>query len=78
MKITVTEDIWEDGYEGCLTTKIETGEGSKSVSFGSGEPEDMNLIRDLSDAYSIKHMLVMAYHAGINNEDLEVIKQEVN
>lgn len=73
MKITTTER--PDGpYEpdGYLSTKIETKEGKSSASFGAGEPEDFSLTRDLSDAYEIKDMLILAYNAGKNGEELKV------
>lgn len=71
MKITVYEP--DDLYEGQMETKIETAEGSKSACFGSGEPEDMNLARDLSDSFSIYRMLIMAYNAGKNGETIETV-----
>jgi len=45
--------------------------GSDSVSIGEGEPEDMYLFRDLSDAYSISDLVSMAYQAGKNGEEFE-------
>jgi hypothetical protein len=75
MKITkITRMSNEYGYEmeSCLTTLIETQKGKLSASFGNGEPEDMTLGRDLSDAYSIEDMLVMAYEAGKSGEELEI------
>lgn len=68
MKITTIEP--EDYYEGVFEVILQTNEGEKSLSFGSGEPEDMNLARDLSDALSIPNLLIMAYNAGKNNEEL--------
>jgi len=77
--ITITSPDYdcpeEDGH---LTTTIETNDGSKSASFGHGEPEDMYLFRDLNDAYDIAPMLKMAYEAGKRGEELieESIKEE--
>jgi hypothetical protein len=62
--------------EGYTTTTIITGEGLKKVCFGSGEPEDMTLARDLNDALFIKEMLVMAYRAGKDGENLNVVEIE--
>jgi hypothetical protein len=74
MKIIIThtpdEDNWGQ-YEG-VSTKIITNEGTNSVSFFGGEPEDMTISRDLSGAWDISNLLVMAYNAGKNGEDLEI------
>lgn len=80
MKIKTIEIIDSDegqGY-GCsrLTIELETNEGTETLSFGGGEPEDNSLARDLSDAYDIPHSLEMAYKAGLNNEPLEIILEE--
>lgn len=74
MKIVQTES--GDGYEGRLEISISTDTGSDSVSFGNGEPEDMCLARDLSDAYSIVDMLVLAYEAGKRGETMEIVNEE--
>ena len=74
MKITVIHTPDEDNYgqyEG-VETQVETKDGSMSVDFSGGEPEDMTLSRDLCDAWSIKDLLIMAYNAGKNNESLEI------
>jgi|694.fasta_scaffold00478_23 hypothetical protein len=76
MKIIKTK--YENGdfmYEGSIEIELETFEGSKSVSFGHGEPEDNCLARDLSDALWIDTMLVMAYNAGKKGETLEIINE---
>ena len=40
----------------------------KRFSIGSGEPEDMYLFRDLSDALTVPELMRMAYEAGKNGE----------
>jgi hypothetical protein len=74
MKIIIThtpdEDNWGQ-YEG-VETEIITNEGASSVSFFGGEPEDMTIGRDLSDAWDISDLLIMAYNAGKNGEELEI------
>lgn len=70
MKIIVEEP--EDMYEGTLKVSLYTLEGKKTIRIGSGESEDMNLARDLSDALIIPKVLEMAYNAGKNGEDLEI------
>ncbi len=74
MKITVIHNPDKENwgqYAGVETILI-TNEGTKSVNFAGGEPEDMSIARDLSDAWSIKELLVSAYNAGKNGETLEI------
>jgi hypothetical protein len=76
MKIKVTHTTDEDNcgqYAGVMT-ELTTNEGILSVNFAGGEPEDMTLNRDLSDAWGISTMLVRAYNAGKNGEQLEIEK----
>ena len=73
MKITTY--IPEDLYEGIMELVLETNEGSKHIDFGNGEPEDMCLARDLNSALFIDELLIMAYNAGKNGEELEVIRE---
>lgn len=73
MKITTIDGTRDDGYEGWFETRIKTDDGKVlSASFGSGEPEDMSIARDLNDALYIKDMLIMAYNGGKNGEELEI------
>lgn len=71
MKIieTVTPGEWGDASH--IEIELTTDSGTTFCSFGEGEPEDMTLNRDLSDAFSIGDMLVMAYEAGKRGEELE-------
>jgi hypothetical protein len=66
----------KDLSEGSTTTTIITGKGERKVCFGSGEPEDMTLARDLNDALFIKEMLVMAFYAGKDGESLNITEME--
>jgi len=72
--------IWssypEDMYEGSMELTLEAGGKMSSISFGTGEPEDNSLARDLSDAMKIEGMLIAAYNAGKNGEDFELISEE--
>jgi hypothetical protein len=70
----ITEGRPKDFYEGRMDITIETSEGSVSAEFGRGEPEDMCLARDLSDAFRIKKMLLLAYEAGKKGEDCDKIR----
>ncbi len=70
MKIveTVTSGEWGDAH---IEIELITDSDKTSCSFGEGEPEDMTLNRDLSDAYNIADMLIIAYEAGKRGEELE-------
>lgn len=48
------------------------GEGKDilSVGFSEGEPEDMSLYRDLSDAYDIADLVEKAYELGRKGVDV--------
>lgn len=64
-----------DDVDSHIEIELTTEDGTSSVSFGEGEPEDMTLFRDLADAYSISDLLVMAYNAGKRGEELEIINE---
>lgn len=67
----ITETLPTDPYEGSWNLELETSKGKEYLSFGRGEPEDMCLARDLSDAFRIKDLILMAYEAGKVGEPLE-------
>jgi hypothetical protein len=73
MIITETHEFYNSDHDGAsnLTICIATKEGTSSISIGEGEPEDMYLFRDLSDAYDIADLLHMAYQAGLRGEEYE-------
>ena len=78
MKIKTFYDDGAPYYERDHFTLIATNdnEQSRTFSIGSGEPEDMYLFRNLSDALDVPDLMQMAYEAGKNGEDFEVIKVE--
>ena len=78
MKVVETITEGEYGEDVNLEVSLETLDFKGSVSFGSGEPEDMSLGRDLSDAYSISDLLKAAYDAGVRGEEyhFEQISEE--
>lgn len=43
-----------------------------------GEPEDNSLGRDLNFVYNIVPLMKMAYEAGKNGEELEIIDEKVD
>lgn len=65
------------GEKDQLLTEIVTESGKMSTKFGAGETKDFYLSRALKDAYNISKMLEMAYNAGKNGEELEIIKQTI-
>ena len=73
MKLTVTWPKEDDMFDGRITIVSEREDKKISLRFGAGEPEDMNLARDLSDALSIPDVIKMAYEAGKNGEEFEII-----
>ena len=74
MKITIihTPDEENEGMREGVEVVLLTNEGSNSVEFRGGEPEDMIVGRDLSDVWRISTLLEMAYNAGKNGETLEI------
>lgn len=74
MKLIETHEFYNSDHDGVSQVNIEliTDAGEKmDISIGEGEPEDMYLFRDLSDAYSIADMVMMAYEAGKRGEELD-------
>lgn len=74
MKVIETHEFYNsDHYDASnVIVKVIRDNGEKdSVSIGEGEPEDMYLFRDLSDAYSISNLIRMAYEAGKSGEPFE-------
>lgn len=77
MKITT---FYEDGeandyeYDNFVLKAINDKGEHKTFSIGAGEPEDMYLFRDLSDALSVPDLMYMAYEAGKNGESFEVME----
>lgn len=79
MKVTqITRVSDEHGSDSWLELTVSTEAGTSSVSFGEGEPEDMYLFRDLSDAYNIETLVQLAYEAGKRGEEYfyEEIEEE--
>lgn len=79
MKITKTtgkfdEDYWCDSSFGI---SLETDSYNKSFTIGNLTecPEDAILGRDLGFVYDIDEMLIAAYKAGKNGEELSIIEK---
>ena len=54
-----------------ISITLYTDYSTQSISIGEGEPEDMYLFRDLSDAYHIADAIRLAYEAGRRGEEFE-------
>lgn len=74
MKIKTFHDDGAPYYERDNFILVATNDQdqSRSFSIGSGEPEDMYLFRDLSDALDVPELMKMAYEAGKAGEDFEI------
>lgn len=62
----------EDDVDRCVEVALINDAGKKvqRVSFSEGEPEDMTLFRDLSDAYDIADLVEKAYELGRRGVDV--------
>lgn len=62
----------EDEVDRRVEVALADGDGKRiqSVSFSEGEPEDMTLHRDLSDAYEIMELVQVAYELGRNGVEV--------
>lgn len=72
MKVIETHEFYNSDHDDASQVIVEVirDNGEKdSVSIGEGEPEDMYLFRDLSDAYSIYNLVKLAYDAGKAGEE---------
>lgn len=70
MKVKVIFQKTEDGEN---DTGVEIIiDGKREFCIREGEPEDMLMWRDLSDAYNVEGMLQRAYLAGKNGEEFSI------
>lgn len=79
MKIIVetpkeVENSYGDERDG-ITIKID---GARVFSIWEGEPEDMRMYRDLSDALSVPSLLKYAYEAGKRGEEFIIEEVEID
>ncbi len=58
-------------YRGAMKITID---GKDVLKISEGEPEDMVLYRDLEDVYEIPDLLKLAYEAGKNGDDFEILE----
>lgn len=72
MKVLETiERYGEDGDSRITVLLTDDNDKKFKVSFGEGEPEDMYLYRDLSDAYGLVDFAKLAFEAGKRGESWE-------
>lgn len=73
--LSLTEDAQEArDYRDALEIQID---GEKVFGVYDGEPEDSNLSRDFSDCKEIAALLMSAYTAGANGEEINIEYEEV-
>lgn len=68
VKEIIDNDEANYGQYGSVTLIVD---GKRAFRIGGGEPEDMTLGRDLSDAYSVSKLMQQAYEAGQRGEPFE-------
>lgn len=79
MKVIETTEFYGEEGASKITVELICDNGDKeSVGFGEGEPEDMYLFRDLSDAYNLVSFAKTAYEAGKRGEqfDLQYVEEK--
>lgn len=80
IKILIEESYYEEYGENRLGSQVLTlfkdDIKMSSYSVNEGEPEDMHFGRDLEQLNSIESMLLIAYEAGKNND--EIIFETIN
>lgn len=76
MKVVLKES--EDSYDFRITHDISVFSGEEKFGhyIGNSEPEDCIIGRDLVDGHDIIKYMEIAYEAGKNGEELEIIYKE--
>lgn len=76
MKVTIlkTEEFGNKALSIIALSEIEEAH----LRFENGEPEDNNMSRNFSDIFLIKDLIKIAYNAGKNGEELEIIEKEID
>jgi len=75
MKLRIIERIRDEYDDGCEEVyAVEVDLGGDRVSFHNmdGCPEDATLNRDLNDVYNIETLIMKAFEAGKNGEDIVI------
>lgn len=79
MKVTILYtgvEIW--GYNNILGIIALSKTEEEHLRFEDGEIEDNNMSRNFSDIFLIKDLIKIAYNAGKNGEELEIIEKEID
>lgn len=76
MKVTIlkTEEFDNNVLSIIALSEIEEAH----LRFEDGEIEDNNMARNFSDIFLIKDLIKIAYNAGKNGEELEIIEKEID
>ena len=82
MKVTILNrdtETWEKrDYKHALHIYVSSESEDVCMKFRDGEPEDNNISRNFSDIFLIKDLIKIAYNAGKNGEELEIIEKEID
>ena len=74
--ITYTEEASEErDYSQLYALEID---GKEKFEVYDGEPEDNNLSRNFNGIYNIPKLMKLAYEAGKNGEEFNVIEEQVD
>lgn len=79
MKVTILYtgvEIWD--YNNILGIIALSKTEEAHLRFEDGEIEDNNMSRNFSDIFLIKDLIKIAYNAGKNGEELEIIEKEID
>ena len=82
MKVTIlyrSAEIWfNKDYKHALNINVSAEHEHVDMMFEDGEIEDNNISRNFSDIFLIKDLIKIAYNAGKNGEELEIIEKEID
>lgn len=72
-------ETWEkQDYKHALHINATSESENVHLRFEDGDDEDNNISRNFSDIFLIKDLIKIAYNAGKNGEELELIEKEVD
>ena len=82
MKVTIlyrSAEIWGNkDYKDLLSIIASSKTADAHLRFEGGEIEVNNMSTDFSDIFLIKDLIKIAYNAGKNGEELEIIEKEID
>ena len=75
MRVTITTQSKEElrsGRPGFYELEAKDEHDVLEININEGEPEDMNMERNLFDLNKIADLVMMAYEAGVRGEDIVI------